>query len=98
VLTQVNPVVEPRLSTGGTLTWMNAAIEGGVTSAPASYVVTWSRFDNATGSSAGPTEETRVSSPRATPRHLSCRGRFHYSLNSNRPSRLSAGMRQPTSI
>ena len=45
--------------------WMNAAIEGGVTSAPASYVLTWSRFDNAAGTSAGPTEETRVSSPRA---------------------------------
>ena len=89
-LTQVNPVVEPRLSTEGTLTWMNAAIEGGVTSAPASYVLTWSRFDNATGTSAGPTEETRVSSPRAdAPSIYPAGGRFHYSLNSNRPSRLS---------
>ena len=64
-LTQVNPVVEPRLGADGTLTWANAAIEADVASPSASYVLTWARFDNATGTSVAATENVRVSSPRA---------------------------------
>jgi len=47
------------------LTWANAAIEADVASPSASYVLTWARFDNATGTSVAATENVRVSSPRA---------------------------------
>ncbi|MGH9203176.1 MAG: hypothetical protein ACRD2A_18265, partial [Vicinamibacterales bacterium] len=64
-LTAVNPVVEPRLGTDGTLTFVNAAIEAGVASPSASYVLSWSRFDNATGAPVGRAEELRAPGPRA---------------------------------
>ena len=48
-LPAVNPVVDVRLSPSGTLTFRNAAVDAGVASAPAEYVVIWQRFDNATG-------------------------------------------------
>jgi len=46
-LTQVNPVVDLSLSAAGELTFANAATEAGVATAPASYLVRLSRFDNA---------------------------------------------------
>jgi len=64
-LTGVNPIVEPRLSADGTLTFDNAAVSAGVASAPAAYVLTWSRFDNTTGANAGASEEIRVTGARA---------------------------------
>ena len=48
-LPAVNPVVDVRLSSSGTLTFRNAAVDAGVAPAPAEYVVVWQRFDNATG-------------------------------------------------
>jgi hypothetical protein len=48
-LPAVNPVVNLRLSASGSLTFENAAVEAGVASAPAEYVVNWSRFDNTSG-------------------------------------------------
>ena len=48
-LTGVNPVVDVALSSDGTLTFSNAAVTAQVATAPAKYVVSWSRFDNATG-------------------------------------------------
>jgi hypothetical protein len=56
-LPAVNPVVNLRLSASGTLTFENAAVEAGVASAPAEYVVNWSRFDN-TGGVATPIADT----------------------------------------
>jgi hypothetical protein len=64
-LTGVNPVVDPQLSAAGVLTFDNAAVSAGVASAPAGYVLTWSRFDNATDSALGVPQEQRVSGPRA---------------------------------
>jgi hypothetical protein len=49
-LTAVNPVVDFALSASGELTFANAAVDAGVASAPASYQVSFARFDNTTGS------------------------------------------------
>jgi hypothetical protein len=64
-LTGVNPLVDPRLGTDGVLTFENAAVAAGVTTPPASYTLTWSRFDNATGTAVGDPQETRATEPRA---------------------------------
>ena len=58
-LTGVNPVTEPTLSEDGVVTFQNAAVEAGVASPLASYLLRWSRTDNATGSTVGtPVERT----------------------------------------
>ena len=48
-LTGVNPIVEPRIESGGTLRFDNAAVAAGVAEAPVRYELSWFRFDNATG-------------------------------------------------
>jgi hypothetical protein len=65
-LTGVNPLAEPRLSADGTLTFENAAVAARIVSPGASYVLSWSRFDNATGSAAGGPVEMRVNETRAS--------------------------------
>ena len=49
-LTSVNPVVDPALSTGGALTFGNAAVDHGFAKPPAGYAAVWHSFDNASGS------------------------------------------------
>jgi hypothetical protein len=69
-LTGVNPIAEPRMAADGVVTFENAAVAAGVAAAPVEYVLTWSRFDNATGAPAGDialeTTVQRVVEPRAT--------------------------------
>ena len=48
-LTAVNPIVSPRLESGGRLTFENAAFAARVASGSATYRASWFRFDNATG-------------------------------------------------
>jgi hypothetical protein len=64
-LTGVNPLVDPRLSAEGALSFENAAAAAGVAPAASGYVITWSRFDNATGAAAGPSVETKSTSTTA---------------------------------
>jgi hypothetical protein len=64
-LTAVNPIVEPTLSTSGALAFKNAAGDRGVASPPASYRLTWSRADGATGDAIGTAVEERVTQPAA---------------------------------
>jgi hypothetical protein len=47
-LTQVNPIVAPRLDANG-LTFQNAAVESGVAEGSVTYRASWMVFDNATG-------------------------------------------------
>ncbi len=52
-LPAVNPVVDLALDASGTLTFVNAAVQAGVASAPAGgYEARWFRFDNETGETA----------------------------------------------
>jgi hypothetical protein len=60
-LNAVNPLVDFRLAGDGTLTFENAAVEAGVSSAPTGYSITWTRFDNATDSHTAIGGETTVS-------------------------------------
>ena len=70
-LTAINPVVEPKLSADGRLTFENAAVSARAASAPSGYVLSWSRFDNATAGRVGDNIETRVTEPEAeAPRQL----------------------------
>jgi len=50
-LTAVNPIADPVLSTDGTLTFQNVAVDADVARAPEEYRAQWFRFDNATGES-----------------------------------------------
>jgi len=65
-LTPINPLVNAKLDASGMLTFENAAVAAGVATPKASYILTWSAFDNATGSTAGRQEETRATEPRAS--------------------------------
>ncbi len=64
-LTKINPIVDPVLSAAGELTFGNAAVQYGFAPVPSSYGVTWSRFDNATGT-ASPIGQTTSRDPRMT--------------------------------
>jgi len=64
-LTEVNPIVEPVLAADGALRFANAAVRAGVASAPTSYALEWSRFDNPTGQVTGDSVEMEVTEPRA---------------------------------
>jgi hypothetical protein len=63
-LTAINPLAEPRLGTDGTLTFENTAVAARMASPGASYLLSWSRFDNATGAASGNPMETRSSETR----------------------------------
>jgi hypothetical protein len=64
-LTSVNPVVDPALSEDGVLTFRNIAVDLNLAPAPAGYLVSWFRFDNAGGESTA-VGESEISSTRAT--------------------------------
>ncbi len=69
-LPAINPIVEPRLDTGGTLTFDNAAVSAGFAKAPTRYVALWSRFDNATGDKQRIAETESTTMSMSAPRDL----------------------------
>jgi hypothetical protein len=64
-LTGVNPIVNPKLTADGALTFENAAVTAGVASPQGSYQLTWSKFDNTTAETAGADVQTTVTAPRS---------------------------------
>jgi hypothetical protein len=66
-LTAVNPVADPALAEDGTLTFRNPAVEHNFARAPSRYIITWYRFDNATGESTRIAESTVTSTSAAAP-------------------------------
>jgi hypothetical protein len=50
-LTAINPIADPELTTDGTLTFRNAAVDADFARTPEGYRAEWFRFDNATGES-----------------------------------------------
>jgi hypothetical protein len=65
-LNGVNPVVNPRLASDGTLTFGNAAVEAGASTPGTGYTVSWSRFDNSSGKADAVGDEVHVPLERAT--------------------------------
>ena len=63
-LTAVNPIADPRLAADGTLTFENAASVVRIAPPAALYVLSWARFDNATGTASGAPVEVRTSDTR----------------------------------
>ncbi len=71
-LTAINPIADPALSSDGTLTFRNAAVDADVAQAPDGYRAEWFRFDNATAQSTriGETvgRTTKLEAPHSLPR------------------------------
>jgi hypothetical protein len=65
-LTGVNPLAEPQLSADGVLTFRNEAAAARVSTPASRYTLTWSRFDNAAGTTIGESVETTVPDTKAT--------------------------------
>jgi hypothetical protein len=72
-LTQVNPIVAPRIDAKG-LTVGNAAVEGGVAEAPSAYRAAWMLFDNATGATKPLSETTSATTTIPAPAGLPSSG------------------------
>jgi hypothetical protein len=64
-LNAVNPVVDVELAPGGTLTFVNAAVQAGAATPAAAYMLQWSRFDNEAGTHTPIGDRMRVSDTRA---------------------------------
>jgi hypothetical protein len=64
-LNAINPLVDFKLAGDGSLTFENAAVAAGVSTAPTSYSLSWTRFDNATDSHTPVGGETTVPSTSA---------------------------------
>jgi len=72
-LTQVNPIVNPRLDATG-LTFENAAVAGGVAQGAVAYRASWMVFDNATGGTRPLAETKSETTTIATPTDLPSTG------------------------
>ena len=70
-LTEVNPIVNPRLDAGGRLTFDNAALAAGVAKGQPTYRASWMLFDNATGAtkplSSNDSQTTTLAAPAGLP-------------------------------
>jgi len=72
-LTQVNPIVDPRLD-GTQLTFANAAVAGGVAKGTVTYRASWLRFDNTTGATTPLADTTSTTTAIAAPAGLPSSG------------------------
>jgi len=70
-LTEVNPIVNPRLDASGRLTFENAAIAAGVVKGQPTYRASWMLFDNATSAtkplSSNDSQTTTLTAPAGLP-------------------------------
>ncbi len=72
-LTQVNPIVNPRLD-ANVLTFQNAAVEGGVARGSVAYRASWMLFDNATGATKPISETSGATTTLSAPAGLPSSG------------------------
>lgn len=79
-LTQVMPLVDPRLDLSGTFSFDNVAVAAGIATPPVRYLFTWSRFDNATGRHDPVAPPTSAATPRVAAPLEALRGADYVSV------------------
>ena len=96
-LTKVLPVDQFAIGADGSLTFENTAVKAGFVHPGLQYLLTWYRFDNATGDHAQIGDEQALTSPRATlPQELA--GAEYVGLALRAVARDYPGWRRPTRV
>ena len=97
-LTQVNPIVNPRLDAKG-LTFENAAVAAGVAQGPVAYRASWMLFDNATGATKPLSETKSATTTIAAPSRPAVERlrRRRHRRRQRRPTRRGSSRCAPTS-
>ena len=96
-LNQVNPVENVQLDAAGRLTFENTTVKAGRATPATSHVLTWYRFDNATGEHTQVGEEVTVSEPRGRlPAELVGQGYVALTLRALHPE--YPGWQRPTRV
>ncbi len=97
-LPALNPVVDPRLEGNGTLTFDNAAVRAGFAEPPTRYRATWSRFDNAAGTSQRIAETESATTSMTAPRDLPAATGSYIEVDISAESAAHPSWREPVRL